>query len=96
MKFTLQVGRAEQYRDISENEERLRVPFTIVDEAGAVAAERIESFPLSTSETEVREVLQRHLTVFTEDFERYESIKAQQALRDGAQTIADNISGLTL
>jgi hypothetical protein len=94
--FTLKVGTAEHYQDIEQNETRLRVPFEILTAEGEVATERIESFPLTATEDEIREVLQRHLTVYTEDFNRYEANKEHQESLNTSQEVAENISGLTL
>lgn len=91
-KFTLKVGQAENYEDIEQKETRLRVPFSIVDETGAVATERIESFPLTATKEEVTETLQRHLTVYTEDHARFEAGKARQASLDQSQSLAGEIS----
>lgn len=111
MKFTLKVGKAETYQDIEQNETRLRVPFGIyrpaldeeqqpVIEDGEpvleLVEERNESFPIATKLAEVEETLQRHLTVYTEDHERYESGKAHQADLDQSQEVADSISNITI
>jgi hypothetical protein len=90
--FTLKVGQAETYQDIEQRETRLRVPFSIVDEAGTVATERIESFPITATRAEVDETLKRHLEVYTADHERYEAGKAHQEALDQSQALAGEIS----
>jgi hypothetical protein len=90
--FTLKVGQAENYQDIEANETRLRVPFTIVDETGAMVTERIDSFPITATQAEVEETLKRHLDVYTADHERYEASKAHQEALDQSQTLAEKIS----
>jgi hypothetical protein len=110
--FSLKVGQAEQYLDIAENETRIRVPFQILtpalDEYGeailddkdeptfTVVAERIDSFPLLTSEDEVRETLQRHLTVFIQEAEQAEDNIARQQAHDHGQAVADSISNIEI
>ena len=110
--FTLKAGKAEQYQDIEQDETRLRVPFQILapeldaegepvlDENGdpstIVMTERIESFPLTATVAQVKETLQRHLDVYTEDYERHEATKERQAALDQSQEVAEEITGLTL
>jgi hypothetical protein len=110
--FTLKVGKAEQYQDIEQNETRLRVPFMILrpvidedsqpvlDDSGEAAfevmTERVESFPITAKLPEVEELLQRHLDVFTEDWQRFEDNKERQAALAQSQEVADKISNLTL
>lgn len=94
--FTLKVGTAETYQDIEQNETRLRIPFEIVNETGEVVEVRNESFALGTSADEVKETLQRHLTVYTEDHVRYEAGKARQASLDKSQVLAEEISNITI
>jgi hypothetical protein len=94
--FTLKVGQAENYQDIEQNETRLRVPFSIVDEAGTVVTERIDSFPITTSKVEVEATLKRHLDVYTEDHERFEAGKAHQEALDQSQSLAEEISNKTI
>ncbi len=91
--FTLKVGQVETYDDIEQKETRLRVPFSIVDETGAVIAERIESFSVGVTQAHVEAVLKRHLDVYTEDHERFEAGKARQEDLDTAQQLAGEISG---
>jgi hypothetical protein len=90
--FTLKVGTAEAYEDIEQKETRLRVSFAIVDQTGAVATERIDSFPITATKEEVQETLKRHLDVYTEDHERFEAGKVRQAGLDSAQQLAAEIS----
>jgi hypothetical protein len=92
----LKVGQAEQYQDIDQNETRLRVPFTVLNEAGELVEERNESFPISATVTEVRETLQRHLTVIEEDLTRHEANKERDAQLAQSQEVAAAISGITL
>jgi hypothetical protein len=110
--FSLKVGQAEQYLDIAQNETRIRVPFSIVepsldydekpilDEDGNptfdVVEQRIESFPLLTTEEEVRETLQRHLAVFISEAEQAEANIARQAEHDHGQEVADSISNIEI
>jgi hypothetical protein len=94
--FSLKVGQAEQYLDIAENETRIRVPFQSLDLVGEVAADRIESFPLLTSENEVRETLQRHLTVFIDEAEKAVESMARQEAHDHAQEVVDSISNINI
>jgi hypothetical protein len=94
--FTLKVGIAETYQDIEQRETRLRVPFSIVDEAGAVVTERNESFPITATLTEVEETLKRHLDVYAADHERFEAGKAHQEALDQSQSLAGEISNKTI
>jgi hypothetical protein len=94
--FSLKVGQAEQYHDIAQDETRLRVPFQILDAEGGVATERVESFPITVTLKEVEETLQRHLTVFAEDTERFEANAQRQADLDHAAEVASQISNITI
>jgi DNA-binding FadR family transcriptional regulator len=110
--YTLKVAQAEQYQDIEQNETRLRVPFmvyrAIVDAEGnpvldgqgqptqELVEERNESFPISSTVEEVRETLQRHLTVIEEDWTRHEANKERDAQLTQSQEVAAAISGITL
>jgi hypothetical protein len=90
--FTLKTGKAENYLDTGSSETRLRVPFSILDQEGGVATERIESFPITATPSEVEETLKRHLDVFTQDWQRYEAGKARQEALNQSQQLADEIS----
>lgn len=94
--FTLKVGKAENYKDIEQDEDRLRVPFEILNTDGEVVEVRNESFPLGTSTEEVKETLNRHLTVYTEDHIRYEENKSRQTALDASQVLAEEISNITI
>ena len=94
--FTLKVGQAAHYDDIEQKETRIVVPFEIVDETGTVINEQKQSFPISTTEAEIRETLQRALAVYTEDHERYEANKERQGQLDASHEIITNISNITL
>lgn len=110
--YTLKVGNAEQYQDIDQDETRLRVPFQILrsitdEETGKpilkegeptfeVMLERIESFPLETSQDDILATLKRHLTVFTDEKVREEESKERQAALDAAQKTAGEISNIVI
>lgn len=94
--FTLKVGKAETYQDIEQGETRLRVPFEILNEGGEVVEVRNESFPLGAEADAIKEVLQRHLTVYTEDHNRYEAGKETQAALEQAGALAEEISNITI
>lgn len=96
MKYKLNVGTAAQYQAPETNEDRIVVPFEIVDESGTVVFEHKESFPITATEDEIREVLARHLTVFEEDTNRHETVKDRQEKADAAQEVTANISNITL
>lgn len=90
------VGKVEQYQDYDSDQTLLRVPFQIVDDEGVQLMERHQSFPLTASQEEITEVLNRSLAVFKENTERYEAIKEHQANLDAASQVADVISGLEI
>jgi hypothetical protein len=94
--LTLKTGQAEQYSDPVTAEPRIAVPFELLDEAGNAVHAMRESFPADASIDEVREVLQRHLTVYQDDAARHAEASALQAKLDaGAETVSQ-ISNLTL
>lgn len=94
--FSLKVGRAETYQDIEQNETRLRVPFKVFDENDVMVEERNESFPITATADEIRETLQRALTVIEEDHRRYEANKDREAALAQSQEVAASISGIIL
>ena len=110
--FSLKVGTASQYDDTDANETRLVVPFEILRPVLAedgtpvfnddqtpkmeVLSEQKESFALGTTVDEVRANLQNHLTVFEDDFNRFEATRERQTQLDAAQIVADSISNITL
>lgn len=94
--FTLTVGTAATYQDIDANETRIVVPFQIVDETGAVVNEQKQSFPLGTTEDEIRAALQQALAVYTEDSQRFEANKDRQANLDASQEVISSISNITI
>ena len=94
--LTLRTGQAEQYSDPVTAQPRIAVPFELMDEAGSVVHAMRESFPADTSLEDVREVLQRHLTVYQDDVARHaEASELQAKLDAGAETVSQ-ISNLTL
>lgn len=94
--FTLKVGQASNYDDLDQKETRIVVPFEIVDETGAVVNEQKQSFPLGTTEDEIRDALQRALAVYTEDHQRFEANKERQSQLDASQEVIANISNITI
>ena len=90
------VGTPTQYDDLDAKETRLDVPFQIVDDAGEILAERRQSFPLATSEEEIKEFLARALVVHKEDTERHEATKEHQAALDSSSEVAAKLQGITL
>ena len=93
--YTLTVGTAEHYEDISQKETRLKVPFAISDENGIVY-EQIQSFPLSATADEIKESLERALRTYTEDSKRYEEAHTRRVVLEESLKTATEISNLSL
>jgi len=94
--FTLKTGTATHYTDAETNRELLAVPFQILDEDGNVVHALSESFDLNATAEDIKAVLQRHLTVFSEDHARHEGVKIVQQARDASAAEAAKISNITL
>lgn len=93
--FTLKVGTAEQYRDRAEGENRIRVPFEILD-GKDVVSEQVHSFPLGTPADDIKAAMQQALATYTEDHERYEANKERIAQEAEADETASAISNITI
>lgn len=92
--FTLKTGQATQYLDGGTT--LLRVPFDIINEAGAVVHSMAQSFPLNTTAEEIKAALAEHLRVYTEDHARFEAGKEQQAALEASAAVAQEISNVTI
>jgi hypothetical protein len=92
--FTLKTGQATNY--IDSDVTLLAVPFEIINDEGRTVHAMSQSFPLNSSADEIREVLERHLSVYTDDSNRYEAGKAQQEVLDASAAVVEEISNLTL
>ncbi|MEK7992896.1 MAG: hypothetical protein AAB403_03730 [Planctomycetota bacterium] len=90
------VGTVDQYLDIDSGQTLLRVPYQIVDENGVQLTERIQSFPLGATLSEVETALQQALQVYRDDVVRYEEAQVFQAQLDSASQVGEDISGLEI
>lgn len=92
--YTLTTGQAAQYLDNGVT--LLAVPFDIKNEAGETVYSLSQSFPLNTSADDIKAALATHLAVYTDDSNRYEANKEQQAALDASQAVVEEISNVTL
>src|SRR4051812_37106353 len=82
--FKLQTGKATQYLDTDSGQTLLNVPFEITDEEGTVVHAMGQSFPLTATQDEIKEVLERHLAVYTADHASHEAAKDFQSQLDSS------------
>jgi hypothetical protein len=90
------VGTPTTYDDLDSKATKLDVPFQIVDDAGTVLADRRQSFPLGTSEDEIKEFLSRALAVHQDDTTRYEASQEHQAALESSSAVASKLQGITI
>jgi hypothetical protein len=92
--FTLKTGQATQY--IDDGVTLLAVPFEIINEEGETVHAMSQSFPLNSTAEDIKEILAQHLAVYTDDSNRYEAGKEQQAALDASTAVVEEISNVTL
>ena len=72
------------------------MPFEILDASGVVVNEQKQSFPLATTESEIKAALQQALTVYTDDHVRHEAGKDTQAALEASQGVTAAISNISI
>lgn len=92
----IQVGTAAQYQDIDAGATLLAVPYEIIGDDESVLQERIQSFPLETTQDDITAFLNRSLQVYKDKVATHESAKALQIGLDNSSEVAAEISGITI
>lgn len=88
-------------RDVAAETDFLSVPWQIVDgvdgtDTLATLSEGVQSFPVTTTEDEVRNFLQAKLVTFQANMATHEAAKELQAGLDNASEVAGKITNITI
>lgn len=93
--FTLKIENVKREMHLATQIPFLDVEVSVLNEKGKKIETRKFAFKLDTPEEEITLDLAKFLEVYTDDVERYASLKDQRELHEKADKTAESLKGMT-